>query len=139
MLLMMDCLLLLWLFAALSRAEAKLRQDRDPNSEIKLEMYESTRMLLVVFVIVTFCCFYALYHMYDILPWTWSWIRHAFEDCIVFLIVFYMSVAWLPNEMTVQYAPVEVEMSTFGFSQIGGSSDPVGGSSGSGAPPPIDL
>ena len=66
-------------------------------------------------------------------------IRHAFEDCIVFLIVFYMSVAWLPNEMTVQYAPVEVEMSTFGFSQIGGSSDPVGGSSGSGAPPPIDL
>jgi hypothetical protein len=40
--------------------------------------------------------------MYDILPWTWSWIRHSFEDCIVFLIVFYMAIAWLPSEETIK-------------------------------------
>jgi hypothetical protein len=117
LLLMMDCMLLVWLFVSLSKAEAKLRQEDDPNrctlshhllahtqhpsplclslfarsppppplpfppvpllfpsllpppltlhpplspirplpscSEIKLEMYESTRLLLIIFLMVS--------------------------------------------------------------------------------------
>jgi hypothetical protein len=113
LLLLMDCMLMIWLFVSLSKAEAKLRQENDPNSEIKLEMYESTRLMLIMFLLVTVLCFGALYNMYDILPWTWSWIRHSFEDCIVFLIIFYMAIAWLPSEETIQYSPVEMEMATF--------------------------
>jgi hypothetical protein len=112
-LVVMDVMLLVWFFYGLGQAERYLTEEVTPttNSELKLEMYQSTRFLLIVFIFVTILCFVGLHSAYDIWPWTWEWIRHSFEDCIIFLVVFYLSIAWVPSEDSQLYAPLEVEMS----------------------------
>ena len=47
--------------------------------QVKKELYQGIRFLLVMFLFVTAICFSSLYSMYNILPWTWTWIRHSFE------------------------------------------------------------
>ena len=63
-----------------------------------------------MFLFVTAICFSSLYNLYNILPWTWTWIRHSFEDCIVFLVTFYISIAWLPSPTSTMYSPVSIEL-----------------------------
>eukprot|EP00937_MAST-01D_sp_MAST-1D-sp2_P002489 g2489.t1 len=108
----LDIILLVWLFSALVDAENKL-SDEDtmtPNAELKKELYQGIRFLLIMFLFVTAICFTSLYNLYNILPWTWTWIRHSFEDCIVFLITFYISIAWLPSASSSMYAPIAIEL-----------------------------
>ena len=105
-------LLLIWLFTALVDAENKLSEDEDltPNAELKKELYQGIRFLLIMFLFITAIAFSSLYNLYNILPWTWTWIRHSFEDCIVFLVTFYISIAWLPNANSAMYSPIAIEL-----------------------------
>ena len=108
----LDVLLLIWLFTALVDAENKLSEDEDltPNAELKKELYQGIRFLLIMFLFITAIAFSSLYNLYNILPWTWTWIRHSFEDCIVFLVTFYISIAWLPNANSAMYSPIAIEL-----------------------------
>ena len=111
--------LLVWLFVALVEAEDQL-SDEDaptPNAELKKELYQGIRFLLIMFLFVTAICFSSLYNLYNILPWTWTWIRHSFEDCIVFLVTFYISIAWLPSPTSNMYSPVAIELQDRTFAQ----------------------
>jgi hypothetical protein len=106
----LDILLLVWLFIALMEAEKRLDEQEIAmaNADLKKELYQGIRFLLIMFLFVSCICFSSLYSMATILPWTWTWIQHCFEDCVVFLIIFYLSVAWLPSPTTHLYAPLEL-------------------------------
>jgi len=108
----LDIVLLIWLFSALMQAEEELSDEDNPtpNAELKKELYQGIRFLLIMFLFVTAICFSSLYNLYNILPWTWTWIRHSFEDCIVFLVTFYISIAWLPSPTSTMYSPVSIEL-----------------------------
>lgn len=117
----LDVVLLVWLFVALVEAEDQL-SDEDaptPNAELKKELYQGIRFLLIMFLFVTAICFSSLYNLYNILPWTWTWIRHSFEDCIVFLVTFYISIAWLPSPTSNMYSPVAIELQDRSSDKVG--------------------